>query len=137
VFRLTKIRGPGWLARPSFMKLVVGPFGSSTPFHTPADSCSFVTCVLLFENCHHYLCLSFGVHSRCSSGKRPQVFLSRFSRFLGFLSLGSAVFCGDLLTSLFVESIRQRWLRFFPMAFLNIGWILLSDSGVGSLAAVE
>ncbi len=23
-----------------------------------------MTCVLLIENCHHYLCLSFGVHSK-------------------------------------------------------------------------
>ena len=29
-----------------------------------ATRLSFVTCVLLVENCHHFLCLSFGVHSR-------------------------------------------------------------------------
>jgi hypothetical protein len=36
---------------------------TSTPLRTQAASLSSVTSVLLFENCHHYLCLSFGVHS--------------------------------------------------------------------------
>src|SRR6202451_2762561 len=39
------------------------PPPTSTPFRTRTASLSFVTCVLLVENCHHYLCLSFGVHS--------------------------------------------------------------------------
>src|SRR6202020_1435958 len=48
------------------------PLLTSTPFRTPADSSSLVTCVLLIENCHHYLCLSFGVHSRVQfTGRTP------------------------------------------------------------------
>src|SRR5271169_3321881 len=40
------------------------PPPTSTPLRTRTVSLlSFVTCVLLIENCHHYLCHSFGVHS--------------------------------------------------------------------------
>src|SRR5262249_900081 len=41
---------------------------ASTPLRTVMDSCSFVTYVLLIENCHHYLCLSFRMHS---TGRSP------------------------------------------------------------------
>src|ERR1019366_1780537 len=39
------------------------PPPTSTPFRTQPASLSLVTCVLLVENCHHFPCLNFWVHS--------------------------------------------------------------------------